>query len=124
MQGVAGFPGFPGFKGSAGIPGIYGIKGPPGLAGLRGDTGPKVKYFYSLSLLGMLKNWKMSYFVYVCIFLESLKKIHFCKTKVSEEKKSEDLTECAERDYSHQHVWVLNRETDNVYTAAEDTAEA
>lgn len=79
MQGVAGFPGFPGFKGSAGIPGIYGIKGPPGLAGLRGDTGPKVKYFYSLSLLGMLKNLKMSYFVYVCIFLEgkSLKKNTF-----------------------------------------------
>lgn len=92
MQGVAGFPGFPGFKGSAGSPGIYGIKGPPGLAGLRGDTGPKVKYF-------LLKNE-------LCIFLEgkSLKKILFCKTKVSEEKKSEDLTECAERDYSHQHV--------------------
>lgn len=62
MQGVAGFPGFPGFKGSAGIPGIYGIKGPPGLAGLRGDTGPKVKYFYSLSL--KIEKW-----VILCMYV-------------------------------------------------------
>ena len=52
-QGAAGFPGFPGFKGSAGNPGRDGDDGPPGLPGPHGNTGSKVLYACSLSVLGI-----------------------------------------------------------------------
>lgn len=40
-----------------------------------------------------------------------------------EERKTENVTEHNELDYSYTHVRALNRQTFSMYTAAEDTAE-